>query len=82
MRKIMVVAIHATSPCVLQKLKLSKGFPGGTSVREHACPGRKHERCEFDPDIKRICWGTAWRPTPVFLSGESQGQRSLAGYNP
>ena len=23
-----------------------------------------------------------WQPTPVFLSGESHGQRSLAGYNP
>ena len=24
----------------------------------------------------------AWLPTPVFLSGESHGQRSLAGYSP
>ena len=23
-----------------------------------------------------------WLPTPVFLPGESHGQRSLAGYNP
>ena len=23
-----------------------------------------------------------WQPTPVFLPGESQGQRSLAGYSP
>ena len=23
-----------------------------------------------------------WQPTPVFLTGESQGQRSLAGYSP
>ena len=23
-----------------------------------------------------------WQPTPVFLSGESHGQRSLAGYSP
>ena len=23
----------------------------------------------------------AWQPTPVFLPGESHGQRSLAGYN-
>ena len=25
---------------------------------------------------------THWQPTPVFLPGESQGQRSLAGYSP
>ena len=24
----------------------------------------------------------AWQPTPVFLLGESHGQRSLAGYSP
>ena len=24
----------------------------------------------------------AWQPTPVFLPGESHGQRSLAGYSP
>ena len=23
-----------------------------------------------------------WQPTPVFLFGESRGQRSLAGYSP
>ena len=27
-------------------------------------------------------WRREWQPTPVFLSGESHGQRSLAGYGP
>ena len=27
-------------------------------------------------------WRRAWQPTPVFLSGESHGQRALAGYSP
>ena len=27
-------------------------------------------------------WRTAWQPTPAFSPGESQGQRSLAGYSP
>ena len=26
--------------------------------------------------------GRAWLPTPVFLPGESHGQRSLVGYSP
>ena len=26
-----------------------------------------------------ICWRRKWQPTPVFLPGESQGQRSLVG---
>ena len=29
-----------------------------------------------------MCWIGAWHPTPVFLPGESHGQRSLAGYSP
>ena len=27
-------------------------------------------------------WQRKWQPTPVFLPGESHGQRSLAGYSP
>ena len=27
-------------------------------------------------------WKRAWQPTPVFLPGESHGQRSLVGYSP
>ena len=33
-----------------------------------------------DPGL--IPWRRAWQPTPVFLPGESHGQRSLAGYSP
>ena len=32
----------------------------------------------FDPWIGKIPRRRAWLPTPVFLHGESQGQRSLA----
>ena len=31
---------------------------------------------------RKIPWRRAWQPTPVFLAGESHGQRSLAGYSP
>ena len=27
-------------------------------------------------------WRRKWQPSPVFLPGESRGQRSLAGYSP
>ena len=36
----------------------------------------------FDPLDGKIFWRRAWQPTPVFLPGQSHGQRSLAGYNP
>ena len=29
-----------------------------------------------------IPWRKVWQPTPVFLPGESHGQRGLAGYSP
>ena len=34
------------------------------------------------PGLERFPWRRVWQPTPVFLSGESHGQRSLAGYSP
>ena len=34
----------------------------------------------FDPWIEKIPWRREWLPTPVFLHGESHGQRNLAGY--
>ena len=34
------------------------------------------------PGSGTIPWRRAWQPTPVFLPGESYGQRSLAGYSP
>ena len=36
----------------------------------------------FNPWVGKIPWSRAWQPTPVFFSGESHGQRSLAGYSP
>ena len=35
-----------------------------------------------NPWVKKIPWRRAWQPTPVFLPGESHGQRSLGGYSP
>ena len=32
--------------------------------------------------ITIISWRREWLPTPVFLPGESHGERSLAGYSP
>ena len=34
------------------------------------------------PVLGMIPWRRAWQPTPVFLPGESHGQRSLMGYSP
>ena len=36
----------------------------------------------FDLWVRKIPWKRAWQRILVFLSGESQGQKSLAGYGP
>ena len=34
------------------------------------------------PWVSELPWRRKWQPTPVFLPGESRGQRSLADYSP
>ena len=48
--------------------------------QESACQRRVWRRRRFEPWVGKIPWRKAWQPTPVFLPGESQGQRSLEGY--
>ena len=36
----------------------------------------------FDPWVGKIPCRRAWQPTPVFLPGQSHGQRSLEGPSP
>ena len=40
------------------------------------------QETQVDPWIGKIPWRGKWQPIPVFLSGESRGQRSLASYSP
>ena len=54
------------------------GFPGDTS----ACQRRRLKRPGFNPWVRKIPWRREWQPPPIFLPGESQGQRSLVGYSP
>ena len=57
----------------------SKGFPcdpvGG---KEPACQCRRHG---FNPWVGKISLRRKWQSTPVFLPGESHGQRILVGYS-
>ena len=55
---------------------------GGASGKEPTCQCRRRKRWGFRPSVGKIPWGWKWQPTPVFLPGESHGQRSLAGYSP
>ena len=63
-------------------VKLPRDFPSGPRGKEPICQCRRHERPGFNPWVEKIPWKRAWQPTPVFLPGESYGQRSPAGYSP
>ena len=42
------------------------------ALTEYAC----------SPDVTVVNLITAWQPTPIFLPGESHGQKRLVGYSP
>ena len=67
--------LRARSPHA-RLLVLALGFPY-SSFNLPACRGPSFDSC-----VGKIPWRRKWQPTPVFLLGESHGQKSLAGYSP
>ena len=59
-----------------------EGLPGWHSGKESTCQCRRCRRGKFDPWIRKTPWSRKWQPTPVFLPGESHGQRSPTGDSP
>ena len=57
------------------------GFLVGASGKEPACQSRRRDEGSV-PGFRRSPGGGAQRSTPMFLTGESHGQRSLVGYSP
>ena len=50
--------------------------------KEPTCQCRRLRRHWFDPWVGKILWRRTWQSIPVFLPGESHGQRSLEGHSP
>ena len=64
----------------LDKVEVGKvGLPCSSNDKESACNARDPSSI---PGSGRFLWRREWQSTPVFLPGESQGQRILAGYSP
>ena len=57
---------------------LFRGLSPRPSGREAACQCR---RLGCSPWVGKVSWRRKWQPDPVFLQGESHGQRSLVGYH-
>ena len=59
----------------------SLSFPGGASGKEPGCQCRRCKPRSLIPGLGRSPGGGHGNP-PVFLPGESHGQRSRTGYSP
>ena len=52
-------------------------------VKNPPASAARFKRNRFDPCVRKIPWRRPQQvATPVFLPGESHGQKSLAGYSP
>ena len=56
-------------------------FPGGSVVKNPPANAGDTGDTGSIPGSGRFPWRRKWQPTPVFLPGESHGQRSLVGYS-
>ena len=62
---------------------VSIGTMGGTSGKQKLAASSDDLRDTVSiPGVRMISWRRAWQTTPVFLPGESYGQRGLACYSP
>ena len=58
------------------------GLPGGPVVKNLPANAGDAGGAGSIPGLGKILWRRKWQPTPVFLPGKSQGQRSLGGCSP
>ena len=65
---------------VIRKMQIIPGYCSQVALVVKNPPANAGDlRDSFSPRLRKI-WRRAWKPTPVFLPGESHGQRSLAEY--
>ena len=64
-------------PCSISACRLLLCING----KESASHCQRHRRYGLELWVRKIPWRKKWQPTPVFLPGESLGQRSLVVYS-
>ena len=66
----------------LRKVRKPAGFPGGSVLTKLPASAGATGDASSIPGLGRSPRRRKWQPTPVFLPGESPGQRSLVRYSP
>ena len=64
--------------CMMIYTVSTRWLRGKESTRQF----RGQRRCRVSPWVRRTPWRRKRQPTPIFLTGKSHGERSLAGYSP
>ena len=77
----------ATHSSILALPPLKKGaqrniFLGASLVAQRVKHLPVMQKTQVQSLGREDLWRRKWQPTPVFLPGESHGQRSLVGYSP
>ena len=72
---------YAFGNCTQKTAVLIVTFPNRSGGRV-CLQCRLRGRLGFDPWVGMVLWGRKWQTTPVFLPGESHGQRSLVDSSP
>ena len=67
---------------MLRKVSQTRASQVALVVKNQPANAGNVKRRVFDPWVRRIPWGNAWQLTPIFLLGESHGQRRLTGDRP
>ena len=81
--QILVSGEHLDLPNVSVLTQLPAGWASQVALVVKNSPANAGDmRHGFSPWIGKVPRRKAWEPTPVFLPGESHGQRSLIGYSP
>ena len=62
-------------------LSIWVGFPGSSVVKNPPAK-QKMQETHIHYWVGKIPWRRTWQPIPVFLLGESHGQRRLADHSP
>ena len=68
--------------CVFRVFTLSRALEWVSLVAQLIKKKKIRMQCRrprFNPWVGKIPWRRKWQPIPVFLLGESHGQRSLVG---
>ena len=78
----MIVLLKSTTFVGIRSSSLHRRPPRWLSSKEYACKAGAAGDGGFHPWVEKIPWRRAWQSTPVVLSGDYHGQRSLVGYSP